>query len=252
MTAQAPRSVSSKLLSIIEVFGISEPSLTLSEISRKSNLPLATTYRFVGEWVKWGGLVRNPNGKYSVGTKLWEIGVQSSDLQLIRTAAFPFLEDLLNETRQHTHLAILEGFDALYVEKISARNSTLAVARVGRRLPLHATGVGLALLANAERDFIDEYLGRSLKKYTAHTITDPQKIRQRLAYIRTSDVVRVDEELHVGVISVASPVRGKTGKTIAAISVVVPVTHTGSRALEPMVRIAALGISRVLGFRGRK
>ena len=252
MTGQTPRSVSSKLLSIIEVFSVSEPSLTLSEISRRTGLPLATTYRFMGEWVAWGGLVRLPTGKYSLGTKLWEIGVQSSDLQLLRNAAFPFLEDLLTETRQHTHLAILEGFDALYVEKISARNSTLAVARVGRRLPLHATGVGLVLLANAGKDFIDAYLEKPLKKYTPNTIIDPSVIRRRLATIKTSDVARVDEELHVGVISIASPVRGKTGKTVAAISVVVPVAHPGERGLHPMVRIAGLGISRVLGFRGNK
>lgn len=247
-----PTTVSSKLLKIIEVFTPQEPHLSLSEISRKTGIPLATSYRFVNEWVTWGGLVRLPDGRYEVGTKLWEIGVQSPSLQVLRNAALPFLEDVLAETKQTAQLAILEGFDALYVEKLVARNSTVTISRVGSRLPLHATGVGLVLLAHSSADFVDEFLKGTRKKYTPYTVTDANEIRQRLIQIRRLGVIRVDEELHYGVASFAAPIKDRTGRTIAAISAVVPVSQKDDKTLELLVRVAGVGTSRVLGYKGNK
>lgn len=246
------QSVSSKLLTVIEAFSASEPALTLSEISRKTSLPLATAYRFVAEWVAWGGLVRRSDGKYIIGTRLWEVGVQSPNLQILRNAAVPFLEDLVSETKQTAQLAILEGFDALYVEKIAARNSSVTISRVGSRLPLHATGVGLIFLAHANADYVESYLSRSLKKFTPQTVSDPDSIRQRLNIIKRMGLVRVEEELHSEILSIAAPVRDRSGKTIAAISAVVPISYKDDRSLELMVRAAAVGTSRLLGFRGTK
>lgn len=243
-------SVSSKLLSVIEVFSASEPALSLSEISRKTTLPLATAYRFVGEWVTWGGLVRRSDGKYVLGTRLWEIGVQSPNLRILRNAAVPFLEDLVSETKQTAQLAILEGFDALYVEKIAARNSSVTISRVGNRLPLHATGVGLIFLAQASGEFVDTYLERPLKKYTKLTISDTAEIRSRLNTIKRMGLVRVEEELHVGITAIAAPVMDRSGKAIAAISAVVPTGYKDYRSLELMVRASAVGTSRLLGYRG--
>ena len=178
------KSVSSKLLTVIEAFTATESALSLSEISRKTSLPLATTYRFVSEWVAWGGLIRRADGKYIIGTRLWEVGVQSPNLQILRNAAVPFLEDLVSETKQTAQLAILEGFDALYVEKIAARNSSVTISRVGKRLPLHATGVGLIFLAQANAEYVERYLSRPLKKFTPHTVVDPSLIRKRLNTIK--------------------------------------------------------------------
>jgi len=250
--ARQTQSVSSKLLRVIEAFTSAEPALTLSEISRKTEIPLPTAYRFVGEWVAWGGLVRRADGRYVVGTRLWEVGVQSPNLQILKNAAIPYLEDLVSETKQTAQLAILEGFDALYVEKIAARNASVSISRVGSRLPLHATGVGLILLAQSDSDFIENYLARPLKKFTNHTITDPELIHPRLVNIRRTDLIRVEEELHTGILSIAAPVKDRSGKTIAAISSVVPIAQKDDKSLEFLVRSAGIGASRVLGFRGIK
>ncbi|TFB69756.1 IclR family transcriptional regulator [Cryobacterium glaciale] len=252
MLAGKTRSVSSKLLGVIEIFTASDVALSLSDIARKSDLPLATTLRFVREWVAWGGLIRLDDGRYAVGTRLWEVGVQAPSLQSLRNAALPFLDDLLVGTRQNAQLAILQGFETLYVEKISARNSTVLMSRVGMRLPLHATGVGLVLLANSGQNYIDEYLELPLKKYTACTVVDPRQVRQRLASIRVTGFVRAEEELHSGVISLAAPVHDRSGRTVAAISAVVSVEQRNDRSLDMMVRVAGLGVSRALGFRGSR
>ena len=246
------QSVSQKLLSVIGAFSASEPALSLSEIARKVDMPLPTVYRFVGEWVEWGGLVRRDDGKYFIGTKLWEVGVQSPNLQILRNAAIPFLEDLVSETKQSAQLAILEGFDALYVEKITARNSSVTISRVGSRLPLHATGVGLIFLAQADQDFLNKYLLRNRKKFTPQTVTDENLIRQRLVNIKRNGLIRVEEELYSGILSIAAPVKDRSGRTIAAISAVVPMSYKDNRSLELLVRAAGVGTSRVLGFQAVK
>lgn len=245
-------SVSAKLLSVIEVFSAQEHALTLSEIARRTGMPLPTVYRFVGEWTAWGGLVRRADGKYILGTKLWEIGVQSPNLQILKNSAIPFLEDIVSETKQTAQLAILEGFDALYVEKIAARNSTVTISRVGNRLPLHATGVGLVFLAFAGNDFIDSYLSKPLRKFTSYTKTSPDEVRQRISDIRRMGLARAEQELHLGIYSVAVPVKDRTGRTIAAISAIVPADQKDDRSLELLVRAAGIGTSRLLGFKNTR
>ena len=161
----------------------------------------------------------------------------------------PFLEDLLAATKQHSQLAILEGKDALYVEKLSSRSSTALVSRPGIRLPLHATGVGLVLLAHSSEGFLTEFLSSELPRYTENTVVSPERIRERLTSIRANGFVRVQEELHLGVVSIAAPVRDRLGKTIAAMSVVVPVEDKNKPALDTLVQWGAQGTSRVLGYR---
>ncbi len=244
------RSVAEKLFAILDA--VREHRLgrvSLSEIAVAANLPVSTAHRLIGEWVAWGGLDREEDGTYMIGTKIWETGVASPSIQSLRTAAMPFLRDLLHATKQHAQLAILQGLDALYVEKLSSRNATRLVSRQGIRLPLHATGVGLILLAHAGESVVGEYLSQDLRRFTEKTVVDEQEIRQRLGMIRVNGFVRVEEELHHGVLSIAAPVSDRTGNTIAAMSIVVPVTENHPPAMETLVQWGARGASRMLGFK---
>jgi DNA-binding IclR family transcriptional regulator len=244
------RSVAEKLFAILDAVRASKSSrASLSRIASKADLPVSTAHRLIAEWVNWGGLVRASDGNYEIGTKLWETGVISPSISRLRQAAMPFLEDLVNATKQHSQLAILEGVDALYVEKLSARNATKLVSRPGIRLPLHATGVGLVLLAHSTEEFLNRFLSQELARYTPRTITNRDQIRARLSKIRSSGFVRVEEELHNGAISIAAGVRDGLGKTVAALSVVVPLEDRDKPALDTMVQWAAQGTSRILGYR---
>lgn len=243
------RSVASKLFAILN-FVSDDPSggSTLSEIAAGTGLPLSTTHRLVAEWVHWGGLSKSRDGGYAIGARIWEVGMTSPSIQTLRSAAMPFLEDLHNTTKQHAQLAILQGEDALYIEKLSSRNSAELISRPGIRLPLHATGVGLVLLAHSGNHFVDSFLRKELPVFTPRTVVDPDEIRQRLEEIRTRGYVRTEEELHLGVTSVAAPVRDRRGTTVAAMSVVVPLSLESPTPLETLVQWGALGTSRVLGF----
>ncbi len=243
-------SVASRLFAILDAF-TSPPAraLSLTEISQRAGLPLSTTHRMVAEWVAWGGLARLDDGRYSLGLRLWEVGVQTPTARNLRTLALPYLEDLFEATREHVHLAILDGSDALYVEKLSGHQPVHVISRVGGRLPLHATGVGLVLLAFAPSELIDDYLATPLTKFTPSTMTEPTEVRRRLAEIRATGVARMREEMTPGSSSLAAPILDRTGQVVAAVSAVTRTVPQENPAQELAVRQAARGISRTLGYR---
>lgn len=245
------RSVAAKLFAVIDAFSApsAAASLSLTAIARRANLPMSTAHRMVAEWVNWGGLTRQDDGKYSLGMRLWEVGVQTPTARNLRTIALPYLEDLYEATREHVQLAILDDYDALYVEKLSGHRAVNIISRVGGRLPLHTTGVGLVLLAYAPPELIDSYLARPLQRFLPGTVTSPERLRRRLAGIRAQGIAHMSEEMTVGSSSIAAPIRDRTGDVVAAVSIVTRTTSTADPAQENAVRSAALGVSRALGYR---
>jgi DNA-binding IclR family transcriptional regulator len=121
------RFVATGLFAILDAFAApasaTSLTLTLTAIAQRAGLPLSTTHRLVAEWVGWGALTKHDNGQYSLGMKLWELGVQTPTARTLRTIALPCLEDLYETTREHVHLAIVDGRDALYLEKLSGHHA---------------------------------------------------------------------------------------------------------------------------------
>jgi DNA-binding IclR family transcriptional regulator len=159
----------------------------------------------------------------------------------------PFLEDLYEVTRQNVQLAVLDGTEVVFVERISGRGAVNVITRVGGRLPLHATGVGLVLLAHADHELQERVLAAPLRRYTAKTMCDPDELRRALADVRRTGVAVSDGQIELIALSIAAPVHGPRGDVVAALSVVVPAETSDARAYIPVVRAAARGISRTLG-----
>ena len=244
-------SVTSKALGILAAFSAQQPRLTLSEIGRRTGLPLTTTHRLVGELTEWGALERDEAGRYRIGLRLWEVASLAPRGLGLRERALPFLEDLYEVTHENVQLAVRDGFEAVYVERISGRHAVSVVSRVGGRLPLHATGVGQVLLAFAPAEFQDEVLALKLKAFTPQTITDPRQLRQVLAEVRRTGIAVCDRQVDPDTLSVAAPVFGTDALgspgVVAALSVVVAREGADRLGLAPAVRAAARGISRTLG-----
>jgi DNA-binding IclR family transcriptional regulator len=112
----------------------------------------------VGELVQWGALDRDAGGRYHVGLRLWEVA-QNAGRQL-RDTARPFLQDLFSLTQETAHLAVREGHEALYIDRVYSSRRAPRASRVGGRLPLHATAVGKVLLAYEEPWVREAYLRR--------------------------------------------------------------------------------------------
>jgi len=246
--AATGRSVTSRALGVLDAFDAGHPRLTLSEVAERSGTPLTTTHRLLAELTAWGALARRPDGRYEIGRKLWDLGLLAPVQLELRQVASPFLLDVHTATRDTVHLAVREGLRALYVERISGRESVPVVSQVGSRLPLHATGVGKVLLASAPDDVVDQTL-RQLSPETRHTVADPRVLSRELAEVRRRGWARTAEEMSLGAASVAVPVtveRVAGPMVVAALGIVVPVTRRDVARLAPVLQVAARGIGRAL------
>jgi DNA-binding IclR family transcriptional regulator len=247
-TTAPGRSVTSRALAVLDAFDSSAPRLSLSEIAARSGMPLTTTHRLLGELADWGALVRRPDGRYEIGRKLWDLGLLAPVQSELRQVAAPFLMDLHTTIRDTVHLAIRDGLSAMYVERISGRESVPVVSSVGSRLPLHATGVGKVLLAAAPTDVEQEVLG-SLTRITRYTVVDPGRLRRELGEVRRRGYARTSEEMSPGAASLAVPVqveRPVGPVVVAALGIVVPPHRRDLPRLVPVLEVAARGIGREL------
>ena len=166
-------SVPAKLLSLLDAFTEGNAAWTLSELSRRTGLPLTTTHRLAGELQRWGGLERGEDGRYRIGLRLVELAALCPRGTGLRDVALPFMQDLYEATHQNVQLAVRDGLDGVYIERISGRLAVPVRTKIGAHWPLHATGVGLVLLAYAPPAVQEEVLAGPLKRFTPHTFTDP-------------------------------------------------------------------------------
>jgi DNA-binding IclR family transcriptional regulator len=238
--------VTSRIADVLEAFAGQHHTLTLSEISRRTKLPLTTTHRLVGELAGRQFLERDDAGHYQIGLRLWELASRAPRSVGLREAALPFMEDLYEATHENVQLAVIDGMDAVYVERISGRDSVHVLTRPGTRLPVHATGVGLVLLAHAPHEAQEAVLNASLTRYTRYTITDPRRLRRMLADVRRSGYAVSERQIENISASIAAPIRDAAGSVVAAISVVVKAGDTDPSLYVPAVMAAGRGISRVL------
>ena len=242
------RSVTSRALAVLDAFDSTSPRLSLTEIAERSATPLTTANRLLGELADWGALVRRSDGRYEIGRKLWDLGLLAPVQLELRQVAAPFLLDVHTTIRDTVHLAVRDGLSALYVERVSGRESVPVVSSVGSRLPLHATGVGKVLLAAAPPEVAAEVL-RSLTRITRYTVADPGRLRRELAEVRRRRYARTSEEMSPGAASLAVPVtveRRGGPAVVAALGIVVPPHRRDLPRLVPVLEVAARGIGREL------
>ncbi|WP_460071023.1 IclR family transcriptional regulator [Streptomyces sp. YKOK-I1] len=246
--AVTSRSAPDRLLAVLAAFDHAHPALSLSDIGRRAGLTLTTAHRLVGALTAWGALERDASGLYHVGLRLWEIAALAPRGLALRQVALPYLEDLYEATHENVQLAVRDGAEVVYTEWISGRSAVGVHIRVGARWPLHVTGVGLVLLAHGDTALQETYCSGPLASYTAHTVTDPARLRRMLAEVRRTGVAVSNRQVTDDALSVAAPVRGPGGAVVAAVSVVVPHADAQVPVLAPAVRVAARGISRALGW----
>ena len=236
-------SVASRLLGLLAAFDDDHRSLTLSALAQRSGLPLATAHRLVGELVEWGALARTPAGDYVVGRRLWDVGLLAPVQSGLRQIASPFLHDIYAATRATVHLAVRDGIEVLYVDRLRGHTSVPVVSSIGSRLPLHTTGVGKVLLAHAPEEVRREAL-QHLTRVTPYSIVQPGQLLRDLERVRRDGYAQTNEEMSLGACSVAVPVQGPDGTVVAALGIVVATLKRDRPRLVSALRVATQGISR--------
>ncbi|TNC22266.1 IclR family transcriptional regulator [Amycolatopsis alkalitolerans] len=242
---EAGRTTSSRVLALLGAFSTARSQMCLSDLARRSGLPITTAHRLINDLVDWGALERLADGRYAVGLRLWEIGCLAPRQRDLRTLALPTMQDLYVTTRENIVLATRDDDQFLYLEKISGAHSARTGTEVGGRVPLHATSVGKIFLAFSEQDLLCAVVDRGLTRFTRHTIVMPGRLGQALCHVRQTQVACAYEELAMGISSVAAPIFAPSGELQAALSIELRSSADVQR-LIPAVRTAALGLTQRL------
>ena len=242
-------------LRILETLAFSEkPSLGVTEIAAQLGMHKSTVLRLLHTLEHERYVEQDPETReFRLRMKLFEMGSSLLSRVSLTRVARPILEELGELSGEVVHLAILDEGTAIYIDKVESRHTIQMYSRIGRRSPVHCTGVGKALIAYLSEAELDRLIAeRGLKRYTDNTITDAAQLKEHLAMVRSQGYVFDNEEHELGIRCVAAPVRDYTGKVIASISVAGPtlrMTPERTQALVEPVQQAAQRISEALGFR---
>ena len=246
-TSTPGASVTSRALALLGAFDEEHRRLSLTALATRAELPVPTAHRLVGELVEWGALARSASGEYVVGRRLWDLGMLAPvQAGLVETAS-PYLHDLYGATLATVHLAVRDGDEVLYLDRLRGNASVPVVSTIGSRLPMHATGVGKVLLAHAPGDVQARVLA-DLYRVTAYTVSQPGRLRRQLAQVLRDDYATTQEEMSLGACSVAVPVRHRD-EVVAALGLVVPSLKRDRPKLVTALTVAARGVGRALEFR---
>jgi DNA-binding IclR family transcriptional regulator len=180
-----------------------------------------------------------------IGVRLWELASRAAPTRGLRETALPFLEDLHAIVGHHAQLAILDGVDVLFVERLSAQDAVVNYSRVAGRLPLHASSSGLVLLASATPELRERVLASPLARYTDKTIIDPAVLRRVLAEVRRQGFAFNPGHVHPEATGIAAPIFDTSGGVVAAVSAIVP-NAPGARSSIGVLQATARGITRAI------
>jgi DNA-binding IclR family transcriptional regulator len=246
-----------RALSILEALADVAGPISITELAKKVDLKLATVHRLLTTLMHENFVDQDTQTmRYSLGIKVFEMGNSAIASMDIRSAAHPFLKELLEKVNETTNLAILDGHEVVYIDQLESTHVVIVkmFARIGSRGAAYCTGSGKALLAGlSDEELLDVMDNIQFNRYTDHTITSKKALLREIQKIREEGYAVDDAERDEGVCCVAVPVRNHEGKAIAAVSISGPNTRVNPGSLEIFihaVKETAADISGRLGYRG--
>ena len=243
-----------RALTMLEAVAQESDGLSNAEISRKLNIPKSSASYILRTLETRGYLTRDEEtGKYRVGLKILSLSRGALDGRDVRGIALPIMRHLTHQTGLTCHLAVLDGPDAVYIEKVEPEGFIRMDTWVGRRMRVHATSVGKAIVAHTPQERLEEILGKSgMEKRTPKTITTLPRLLRELEKVRDQGYAVDDEENNLGARCVAAPIFDERGSIEASLGLsgttqqVSP--HTMPRIIEAL-KDAARHISMGMGYR---
>ncbi len=237
-----------RALTFLETLAKSDRGMSLADIARKLRLPKSSAHCILLTLERRGYIYRAPSTRrYLFGKELMNLAQRALARLELRSRASQLLRQLLEKTHMTVHMAIYEDGEAVVVEKLEPPTPVKLATHIGRRLDLHCTGVGKALLAYLPEEEINRLrTSRALARHNENTIVFSKKLQAELEHIRTVGYAFDNEEDEIGIRCVGAPIF-ENDTVIAAISVAVTtgqITATSLEALAKTVTDAADEISQ--------
>jgi DNA-binding IclR family transcriptional regulator len=237
-------------LQLIEVIANGKTECSVRQLADELELPRSVVHRLLFTLEVAGYLVKNsPRSGYRLGLKLWWLGSTAIQELEIKDVARPLLQDVASETGELVNLAILDGKEVLYIDKIDSVHSVRAHIPIGGRAPAFCAATGKAILAYRSDDTIFK-VASSLKRFTKKTITKSESFVRHLKEIRARGYSINLGEYHEETGGVAAPILSREGDAIAAVGITVPLSRLPRKNIPnygALVAAAAADISQRLG-----
>jgi DNA-binding IclR family transcriptional regulator len=236
---------------LLGCFTADEPILSAAEIAQRTGLAVSSVHRLLAKLLAAGYVEKVPPQRYSVGLKLWKVGELHPALLELRENALPHMLRLYEATGENIQLAVVDGWTpstarALYIARVVSVSSAATLTRIGGAFPLHTTGVGKALLAAQDREWLAEYIRGGLVKETQFSLTNGADLIRDLEKARARGYATVREEMTLGTASLAVAFDRVAHLPAAAIGVVTEVSRFRERELGAMVLATAQKLHAVL------
>ena len=237
-------------LEVLRSFGAGVPAQTLSEAAERVGLTRAGARRILLT-LQTLGYVEQDGRQFRLTPKVMELGFAYLSAQPWWHLAQPLMEELTQQLQQSTSAAVLDGDEIVYVLRVPMQKIMSINLGVGSRLPAHATSMGRVLLAGlAEEQREARVAAMALQPLTPRTITDPEKLLRTLSQVRRQGFALVNEELELGLMSLAVPIKDRAGRAVAAINVSSPARRQSAAELQklalPALQSVAERISAML------
>ncbi|KAB7769672.1 IclR family transcriptional regulator domain-containing protein [Xanthomonas maliensis] len=230
-------------LVVLSVFAQHAREVTMSQISLETGISRAAVRRVLHTLAKLGYVGEQGRG-YVLLPRVLGIGGAYAASSSMTAAAQPVLDGLRDQVHESCSLGVLDGDDLLYVARAETVRIMSIGLRPGTRLPAYCTSMGRVLLAALPEDTLRAYLERTtLRPRTDRTLTQPTVLREVLARTRREGMCLTDQELEIGLRSIAVPVRNLRGEVIAALNIGaqagrVSLQTMQSQLLEPLQQAA--------------
>ena len=206
-------------LAVIRSFSAEAPSQTMTEVAQRTGLTRAGARRIL-HTLHALGYVEIDGRQFRLTAKVLDLGFAYLSSLPLWSMAEPYIEALVKEVQESSSIAVLDGSDIVYVLRVPTQKIMSISLGVGSRLPAYCSSMGRVLLAGLDDEALEEQLASTdLVAHTPHTLIDPALLREEIQRVRSQGWALVDQELEIGLISIAAPILGRKGKVIAALNV---------------------------------
>ncbi|MCE7075490.1 IclR family transcriptional regulator [Bordetella bronchiseptica] len=241
-----------KGLHLLERLAASPEPMGITELAADLDLVQSNVHRLLQTLMESGYVQQDAlTRRYRCTMRLWEMGTQIADRMGLSRIARPHMQALVKQSQETVHLAILDGADVLYIDKIDSPQPVRSYTRVGGRAPAYCTGTGKMLLAYC--DDLAAALPAKLVKHTARSIASHAALKAELRRVREEGFSENAGEWREDVYGMGAPLFDATGKVSAAIGISGPLARMDAAVVarvRPMLQETARVISRELGYRG--
>ncbi|MEM8774036.1 MAG: IclR family transcriptional regulator [Pseudomonadota bacterium] len=238
----------SKGLSILEKLTSVKVSMGVSELSRELGLTKSNTFRLLQTLVALGYVRREPDKTYAATLKTWQVGRSVVENLNLRTAAAEMMAFLSEETKETIYLAVRDGLNVVYIDKIDSLKPIRSWNPIGGTAPIYCVGTGKAMLS-ADYPILRDQVGQLLKPFTDKTITDINALDKDMAKTRLRGYAFDAGEFRQNILSFGANIVLPDEEVVGALGVSVPDVNLSEGDVDrigALVQHAARAVSKNL------